>query len=231
MTLLTFLALSCEMPSLTVAVRRYSLPDCCGSPASSVLSEICRLTSFSLKTSSRALAALLGARLDDDRLAGPGDLGAGALEVVAGRRLLGGLVQGVVDLLAVDLAHDVERRVSHAAAPCYRLRRTREGVHGAGCPSGQREQTVNLPAQPTKVRTLHPPHGPTAPDLQVGGRRRARLVRHGSSAPSTALSTQCEQLTARSHYGSCRVPRMTIGAAAGPAVPSRVVSARLSPPP
>src|SRR3954462_6417393 len=30
-------------------------------------------------------------------------------------------------------------------------------AHQAGCPSGQREQTVNLPAQPTKVRTLHPP--------------------------------------------------------------------------
>ena len=130
MTLLTFLALSWLMPSLTVAVRRYSLPDCCGSPASSVLSEICRLTSFSLKTSSSAAQRSSRVGLDDDRLAGPGDLGAGALEVVAGRRLLGGLVQGVVDLLAVDLAHDVERRVSHARAPCYRLRRTREGVQG-----------------------------------------------------------------------------------------------------
>ncbi len=27
----------------------------------------------------------------------------------------------------------------------------------AVCPSGQREQTVNLPAQPTQVRTLAPP--------------------------------------------------------------------------
>ena len=28
----------------------------------------------------------------------------------------------------------------------------------AGCPSGQREQTVNLPASPTLVRTQHLPH-------------------------------------------------------------------------
>ena len=28
----------------------------------------------------------------------------------------------------------------------------------AVCPSGQREQTVNLPAQPTMVRTHQPPH-------------------------------------------------------------------------
>src|SRR3954465_9095451 len=40
-------------------------------------------------------------------------------------------------------------------------------AHQAGCPSGQREQTVNLSAQPTKVRTLHPPPpARTAPDLR-----------------------------------------------------------------
>ena len=33
----------------------------------------------------------------------------GAAEVEAGGQLLGGLVQGVVDLLAVDLADDVKR--------------------------------------------------------------------------------------------------------------------------
>src|SRR5580765_6349318 len=34
----------------------------------------------------------------------------------------------------------------------------------AGCPSGQREQTVNLPALPTLVRTQHPPR-PDSPQL------------------------------------------------------------------
>ena len=59
-------------------------------------------------------AALLGVALDLDLLAGPRDGRPGVLEVVALRDLLGGLVQGVVDLLMVDLAHDVERRVGHA---------------------------------------------------------------------------------------------------------------------
>src|SRR5690606_13760930 len=55
---------------------------------------------------------LLGVGLHEDRvLAAPLDRGADALEVVALRDLLGGLVDGVVHLLAVDLAHDVEGRV------------------------------------------------------------------------------------------------------------------------
>src|SRR4051812_24218960 len=61
------------------------------------------------------LAALLALRLDGDVVAGPGDGGADALEVVAGRDLLRRLVQGVVDLLPVDLADDVERRVGHCS--------------------------------------------------------------------------------------------------------------------
>src|SRR3954449_9525917 len=40
----------------------------------------------------------------------------------------------------------------------------------AGCPSGQRERTVNPSAQPTKVRILHPPRlGTTAPALSGRG--------------------------------------------------------------
>src|SRR5262245_10815196 len=60
-------------------------------------------------------------------LALPLDRGAGVLEVEPLRDLARGLVQGVVDLLTVDLAHDVERRVAgHRASPsassaCYRL--------------------------------------------------------------------------------------------------------------
>ena len=45
----------------------------------------------------------------DGLLALPLDGGVGAAEVEAGGELLGGLVERVVDLLAVDLADDVER--------------------------------------------------------------------------------------------------------------------------
>ena len=56
------------------------------------------------------LGALLGVGGDDDRLfAGPVDAGVGAAEVVALREFLRGLVEGIVDLLAVDLAHHVKR--------------------------------------------------------------------------------------------------------------------------
>src|SRR5690606_17170712 len=43
----------------------------------------------------------------------PFDTGAGVPEVEAVRDLLGRLVQGVVHFLTVDLAHPVERRISH----------------------------------------------------------------------------------------------------------------------
>ncbi|SKW72353.1 Uncharacterised protein [Mycobacteroides abscessus subsp. abscessus] len=55
------------------------------------------------------LQALLGGADElDGLIALPCDRGVGATEVEAGGQLLGGLVQRVVDLLAVDLAHDVE---------------------------------------------------------------------------------------------------------------------------
>src|SRR5215469_8318385 len=56
MILEIFLASSWEMPSLRPTLIRYSLPDGFGSAASRTLSETERLTSFSLKTSSTALA-------------------------------------------------------------------------------------------------------------------------------------------------------------------------------
>ncbi len=53
----------------------------------------------------------------------------------------------------------------------------------AGCPSGQREQTVNLPAQPTLVRTQHPPRATEAPPHHVGAPRcLCRRVRAGAGA-------------------------------------------------
>ncbi|QCU77413.1 hypothetical protein E7744_03660 [Citricoccus sp. SGAir0253] len=58
------------------------------------------------------LHALLGGGLHQDPLAAEVDLGAHALEVVALRDLLLGLVQRVADLLLVDLADHVERRIT-----------------------------------------------------------------------------------------------------------------------
>src|SRR5690606_33854219 len=57
--------------------------------------------------------ALRRVRDHDDAVAAPRDRRADVAEVVALRDLLGGLVERVVDLLAVDLADDVERRVGH----------------------------------------------------------------------------------------------------------------------
>ena len=75
--------------------------------------------SLPLNTSSTARGAVVGARGDLDRLVAlPLDRGAGALEVEARGDLPGGLSQCVVDLLAVDLADDVERRVGHVCPSC-----------------------------------------------------------------------------------------------------------------
>src|SRR5690606_11846360 len=62
---------------------------------------------------------VLGLRLQADRvLAGPGDRRSRAPEVEPGRDLLLRLPEGVVDLLPVDLADDVERRVRcHVLSP------------------------------------------------------------------------------------------------------------------
>ncbi|QGK71615.1 hypothetical protein GIY23_20695 [Allosaccharopolyspora coralli] len=61
-----------------------------------------------------SLAAFLGLGFEGDGvLARPADLRVGAPEVEPVRQLLGGLVQRVVDFLAVSLAHHIERRVCH----------------------------------------------------------------------------------------------------------------------
>ena len=82
----------------------------CGSPASKAFIEMSRRISFSLNTST---AALMRSSVDDVMIDGllalPGDGGVGAAEVEPGGQLLGSLVQRVVDLLAIDLADDVER--------------------------------------------------------------------------------------------------------------------------
>src|SRR5204863_791138 len=116
----------------------------------------------------------------------PLDGGPGALEVEPGGDLARGLAERVVDLLAVDLADDVERGVGHecglrwflgraraallfrvvADRPTWvRLTPGRDGRNTplAGCPSGQRELTVNQPATPTVVRIHYLPRTPRRP--------------------------------------------------------------------
>ena len=213
----TFLASSEVMPSLSAMLILVSRPDARGSPASRIFSDCWRLISFSLNTSSTALARSSAlAEISMPCLAGPLDLGAGALEVVALRDLARRLGQGVVDLLAVDLADDVERRVGHGWGSSIRfktwvgaalsslalLAHTTGSASTAGCPSGQWKRTVNPsayayagsnPAPATSVRR--------ASDLQVCRSEVLPLFRlhpagsgdwasrAGSSAPTCAGSS------------------------------------------
>ena len=139
-----------------------------------------RLTSFSLKTSSAALHPLLGLRLELTPPRPPRRSSAGAAEVEPLRQLLRRLVEGVVDLLAVDLAHDVERRVGHRilldrapaaarllAVVCFRPRLT---AHPGGLPERPMGADCKSVAKATEVRILYPPR--SAPDQheRSGGR-------------------------------------------------------------
>src|SRR5690606_30503064 len=83
------------------------------------------------------LDALLGVRLQQDpALAAEFDRRADPLEVVPLRDLLLGLVDGVLQFHRVDLAHDVEGRIGHAAM-VDGLSRRRPGVAGAGTARGR----------------------------------------------------------------------------------------------
>ena len=82
-----------------------------------VLSDCWRLISFSLKTSSTALARSSELARSRSLFAGPPDRGPGALEVEALGDFAGRLVQGVVHLLAVHLGDDVERRFGQLVVP------------------------------------------------------------------------------------------------------------------
>ena len=68
-----------------------------------------RRMSFSLNTS---MAALTRSSVDEVMVTASSPCqamrGVGAAEVEPGGELLGGLIEGVVDLLAIDLADDVE---------------------------------------------------------------------------------------------------------------------------
>src|SRR6476646_828890 len=107
------------------------------------------------------LAALLGAGLHLDDLAGELDGGADVLEVVAGRDLLAGAVDRVRDLLLVELADDVEGGVGHRGGPsgccCLvcragALRRSGHDESVAGGPISDRARSLAiLPDAPRQV--------------------------------------------------------------------------------
>ena len=81
----------------------------------------------------------------------------------------------------------------------------------AGCPSGQREQTVNLPAQPTLVRTQHLPPirkwplTRTIARPMVLGAQEQRSSKAGSCPSAVALRLEPADSTAT--HGVARVWR------------------------
>ena len=214
--LLMRLAWSAEMPAW-MAMRWRAVP----LAASSILPCLERLQrdlaadELLLEHLVRAPQAVLGRRVQDELLVAELDGRVGALEVEPGPRLAVGLVDGVADLLHVDLGDDVEGRHGATilpgcgaprgrgmASPARRARRPRRrevSSRLAGrCPSGQREQTVNLPASPTKVRIL--PGPPTHRALGPWCRPRRRPARRrrgerpglrGAHLPRGPLSLQC----------------------------------------
>ncbi len=71
----------------------------------------------------------------------------------------------------------------------------------AGCPSGQREQTVNLPAQPTLVRTQHlPPNAQSECGLGV---RVGSSPCQSSAGVAGAEAASCADARARRHTQWC----------------------------
>ena len=197
MNLLSCLALSELMPATSVAdlagrcPRRPPRP--CRSRAA--LSDTCRLTSFSSSTwrsafrrSSLAERSVIEVVVELDRRVG-------VLEVEAVGDLAGGLVDGVADLLVVDLGGDVEARhrallalaagsrcdcSTRRSAQRYRERSTGsvpERPKGAGCkPAGIAFGGSN-PSRPTTERPAddappgrfrHVPRGSSAAALRAG---------------------------------------------------------------
>ena len=73
------------------------------------------------------------------------DGGVRPLEVKALAHFALGLVDGVTELLAVNIGNNVKRWHGVEGYPPDNLGNSNRGR----CPSGQREQTVNLPALPT----------------------------------------------------------------------------------
>src|SRR5689334_1196414 len=162
------------MPCLIEAETLKVLPDACGSPASSALSEMPRLISFSLKTSSAALtrsslsawrltacspAQLIDALVPrksnrwDSSLA----VWLSALSTSCRSTLLTTSKEESAMGPTVLTRARPRSPVRPPPVPCILLHRRRHDRRTAGCPSGQRERSVKPPAQPTLVRTQHLP--------------------------------------------------------------------------
>ena len=103
------LVFSSLMPVTIVTVCR-AVPLAASSigPACSALSGMFRFTARSCSTCHARLEAVFGGGVQLDRALAERDRRVGALEVEPLGELAPGLVDGVADLLQVDLAHDVE---------------------------------------------------------------------------------------------------------------------------
>src|SRR6266498_5611001 len=174
-----FLAFSEEIPCTIEPVTLYTLPDTAGSPTSNALSEICRLTSLSLKTSMAALhrssvsASIVMASSPDHFTEAPVPRKSNRVDssLLAWLSALSTSCRSTLlttskDGSATSLTSRAELPSTERAYRCggYRLSapRTRwvrfrpvrlERTLPAGCPSGQREQTVNLSR---KLRRFEP---------------------------------------------------------------------------
>ena len=84
-------------------------------------------------------------------------------------------------------ARTTNRRVFSTAPARERIE---DAAHTEGYPSGQREQTVNLPAMPSMVRIHHPPLSSRS---NPGARPAASAARRGRSSVGRASAFQAER--------------------------------------
>ena len=186
-SLLISRALSEEMPTLIVATwRTVFWVASSTSPYSRPFSDTLALDQLLLDHQAQRGQAVLAGRAQREHEIGLLDRRVGVLEVEAGADLPLRLVDGVAHLLAVDLGHDIE--AGHASEGS---RAVRSSAVVGRCPSGQREQTVNLPATPTEVRILPGPPAQRVP-VRISVARCDRIPdRIASGARQRAQSRRC----------------------------------------
>src|SRR5690606_22576029 len=177
--LLIFLATSWEMPCTILPVTLNTLPELVGCPMSSALSEMPRLTSFSLKTS---MAALQRSSVSDSRVTAFSPDHWILVPVPRKSNRLASSLAAWFSALSTSWRSTLLTTSNDEVATCYLLvwgefvlcryatrpppldsgrwryvsSESQASLAPPGCPSGQRELTVNQPALPTEVRILHP---------------------------------------------------------------------------